>query len=104
MTFLERIVLLGKRRAWLTGFDTRTLLRCMRQYEQSWNSGAVLPDLPKRMKQRLFPLSIWAGLMVSLRDPSFFAAGVLLIVPGILITVYWLCLRLFNFVSRWMGA
>lgn len=104
LTFLERVTMLGVRRAWISAADGRVLIRRMRRYEQSWNAGAQLPDIPKRMKQRFFPVSVWAGFMVRMRDPSVFAAGVILIPPATVITLYWLAVRLTALATRWMGA
>ncbi len=104
MSLMERFVMLGLRRAWITLGETKTLLRLMREFAQCWHSGAQLPDLPKRMNKQLFPVAIWAGFMVSIKQPSMFVAGVLLILPAGLITLYWLAVRVTSLASRWIGA
>ena len=104
MSLIERFVMLGFRRTWITLGETKTLLRRMREYMQCWYAGAQLPDLPKRMKKQLYPVVMWAAFMVSIKQPSMFVTGVLLVIPAGLITVYWLVVRMVALASRWIGA
>lgn len=104
MTLLERFAMLGLRRTWITLSETKTLLRLMREFSHCWHSGAQLPDLSKRMKKQLYPVVLWAAYLASIKQPSMFVAGVLLVVPACMITFYWLTLRLSALVMRWIGA